>query len=66
MVHIPLNIYIRGESRTVGMSRHFNETVGSTEAHSAHRIGVGAGGDPEIFEKIRTYLRYFQVQIYSN
>ena len=51
MVHIPLNIYIRGESRTVGMCRHFNETVGSTEAHSAHRIGVGAGGGPGNFWK---------------
>ena len=49
MVHIALNIYIRGESRTVGMCRHFNETVGFTEAHSAHRIGAGACGGPGNF-----------------
>ena len=70
----------RGVARTVVMYRHWNETVGFTEANSTE-CGVGAGrgrslpqgrgGGPGSkprwnFWKIRTYLRYFQDQIYRN
>ena len=55
------------------MCMHLNETVGFIEAHSdewgsPHPSGGGCpGGHPlGIFEKIWTYLGYFQDKIYSN